>query len=299
MQKLLYLLVAIAIKIKGTKRIFSKSLLDYRKLRKDDMHSPKTKNVLGLSLNTFQIEKCRVSEIKPEKILNDDIIIYCHGGASVYGPTAMHWNSIAKIVKATNLKTFVIDYPKAPEHQILEINENIDAVYNHIVKQNLSKNIILLGDSFGGSLLILLVQRLAKQLAPLPKSIILLTPVLDMSMENPIIDHIESKDIMLSKSGVISAKKMCAGLVDLKNSIISPLYGTFKNFIPTHIFIGENDIMKPDAELFVEKLKKENISVNVYKGDRMPHIWPLFPLLIEAKNALKQITELILGLQKK
>ena len=81
-----------------------------------------------------------------------------------------------------------------------------------------------------------------------------------MSMENPIIDHIESKDIMLSKSGVISAKRMCAGSVDLKNSIISPLYGPFKNFIPTYIFIGENDIMKPDAELFVEKLKKEIIS---------------------------------------
>ena len=293
MKKVKYFFVALAIKIKGTKQIFSKSPLNYQKLRKDDLHSPERKNVLGLSVHTSQIKKCLVSEIKPETILSETIILYCHGGASVYGPTDLHWNTIAQIIKVTKTKAYLIDYPKAPEHEINEINENIDAAYNHIIKQHHAKNIILLGDSFGGTLLILLVQRLTQQLASLPKSIILITPVLDMSMENPIINHIESKDIMLSKSGVISAKKMCAGLIELKSSIISPLYGSFKNFTPTYIFIGENDIMKPDAELFVEKLKKETIPVSVFKGDGMPHIWPLLPLLVEAKIALRQITDLI------
>jgi hypothetical protein len=56
---------------------------------------------------------------------------------------------------------------------------------------------------------------------------------------------------MLSKVGVVSAKTMCAGDISLQNPEISPLYGNFKNFISTYIFIGENDIMQPDEIVFL------------------------------------------------
>lgn len=297
MQHVTYYLIALVIKLKGIKKIFSKTPVDYLKLRKDDIHTPKPSDVLGLKFHTFQIEKSLVTEILPKKNQSGNVILYCHGGASIYGPTGINWNSIAKIVKRTNTKAYLVDYPKAPEHQITETNQNIGAVYEYLLREHQAKNIILLGDSMGGTFLILLVQRLIKNGKPLPKSIILLSPVLDCSMNNPAIEVIDNQDIMLSKVGVISAKIMCAGEMDLRSSEISPLYGSFKNFIPTCIFIGENDIMRPDEELFVEKLKADIIPVEVFEGKGMPHIWAFLPVMKEANMALKQMVEVILRLQ--
>jgi len=293
MKHITYYLVTLVIKLKGIKKIFSSAPIDYLKLRKDDIYVPKSRDVLGLKCNTILMGTTTVTEIMPKEMLSEQVIMFCHGGASVYGPTDIHWNSIAKIVKETGVMAYLVDYPKAPEHQIKEINKNIDTVYEHLQNQHDAQNIILLGDSMGGTLLILLVQRLIKNRNPLPSQIILLSPVLDGSMTNPDIEKIEKDDIMLSKVGIISAKKMCAGDLNLQSSEISPLYGSFKNFIPTYVFIGENDIMRPDETLFVEKLKAENVPVEVYEGKGMPHIWVFLPVMKDAKMALKKMIDVI------
>ena len=293
MKSLTYYLLSIVIKLKGIKKIFSELPIDYQKLRKDDIHSPTKKDVLGLDFRSFMIKKSKVTEIFPKGEPSENVIIYCHGGASVYGPTDLHWNSIAQIVKQTNIKVFLVDYPKAPEHQIIEINENIDAIYNDILTKYSSKNIILLGDSMGATLLILLVQRLIKNSKPLPKTIILLSPVLDASMTNPDIETIDNLDIMLSRKGVLSAKTMCAGNISLQSDGISPIYGSFKNFIPTYLFTATHDIMYPDTELFIQKMRAENIPIHVHEGEGMPHIWAFLPVMSEAKKALNQMIDIL------
>ena len=293
MKSLTYYLLSTVIKLKGIKKTFSKLPIDYQKLRKDDIHSPNKKDVKGLDFQSFMIKKSKVTEIFPKGESSENVIIYCHGGASVYGPTDLHWNSIAQIVRQTNIKVFLVDYPKAPEHQIIEINENIDAVYDDILTKYLSKNTILLGDSMGATLLILLVQRLIKNSKPLPKSIILLSPVLDASMKNPEIENIDKLDIMLSRKGVLSAKTMCAGNISLQSEEISPIYGNFKNFVTTYLFTATYDIMYPDTEIFIQKLRAENIPIHVYEGEGMPHSWAFLPIMSEAKKALNQIINIL------
>ncbi|MCU0467246.1 MAG: alpha/beta hydrolase [Arcicella sp.] len=293
MKSLTYYLTATVIKLKGIKRIFSNHPIDYQTLRKDDIHTISRKNVLSLEFQSFNIEKTTVTAVFPKSKSSENIILYCHGGASVYGPTELHWNSIAQIVKQTNIKAFLVNYPKAPEHQITEINQNIDAVYNDILTQYAPKNIILLGDSMGATLLLLLVQRLIKRNQPLPKSIVLLSPVLDASMTNPAIEIIDKVDIMLSRKGVISAKTMCAGNISLKSEEISPLYGSFQKFIPTYLFIATHDVMYPDAEIFIQKLRAENVPVYIVRGEEMPHIWAFLPVMSEAKKALNQLVDIL------
>lgn len=293
MKSLTYYLLSTVIKLKGIKKTFSKLPIDYQKLRKDDIHLPNKKDVKGLDFQSFIIKKSKVTEIFPKGESSENVIIYCHGGASVYGPTDLHWNSIAQIVRQTNIKVFLVDYPKAPEHKIIEINENIDAVYDDFLTKYSSKNIILLGDSMGATLLILLVQRLIKNSMSLPKSIILLSPVLDASMKNPEIENIDKLDIMLSRKGVLSAKTMCAGNISLQSEEISPIYGNFKNFVTTYLFTATYDIMYPDTEIFIQKLRAENIPIYVYEGEGMPHIWAFLPIMSEAKKALNQIINIL------
>jgi acetyl esterase/lipase len=267
MKSITYYVVSLAIWLKQTKKIFSNDPIDYKRLRKDDVKNPSKRQVCELSSSKIQISDSLVTELFSKRTPSKKVILYFHGGALVYGPTLRHWNTISRIVKVTNSKAFLVDYPKAPEHQITEVNEAIDAVYNYILTIHSPESIMLMGDSAGATLAILL--------------------------SNPSISNIERNDLMLSRKGVVSAKKMSAGGIDLRNQEISPIYGSFKGFVPTYLFIATNDIMYPDGRLFEEKLRRENVEVEVTIGEGMPHIWPLLPLMRESKTALKSIFKII------
>nr|WP_315171820.1 alpha/beta hydrolase [uncultured Flavobacterium sp.] len=293
MKSISFYIITTIIKLKGIKSIFSIAPINYFKLRKSDIKTPNKKHLLNQESNKINIKKTILTEIIPINVINEEkIILYCPGGAFVYGPTDTNWKFCSTIAKETKLRSFLIDYPKAPEVTIEEINANIDAVYDFLVEQKSIKNIAMIGDSVGGTLLMLLVQRLVKiENAIVPKSIYLISPVTDCSLTNPEILLKDKNDIMLSRNGILSAKLMCAGNINLKSEIISPLYGSFKNFIPTYLFIVENDIMQPDQERLVDKMIIENVNFKVYRGHDMPHIWPLLPVMKEAKDALNTIIE--------
>ena len=112
-------------------------------------------------------------------------------------------------------------------------------------------------------------------------------------MSNPKIKTFEKIDPMLSKKGVLSAKKMCAGNKDLKDQMISPLYGNFVGFPITVLFLAKKDILYPDAKLAEIKMKKNNVNMKVIEGENMPHIWPFLPVMKEAKTSLNQMIQLI------
>ena len=153
-----------------------------------------------------------------------------------------------------------------------------------------------MGDSVGGTLTIALTQRLIQNKISLPSKIILISPVLDASFTNPKIDEIDKKDPMLSKNGVLSAKKMCSE--DLMDNRISPIYGSFIFFPKTYLYIAENDITTPDQLEFANKLNEANVQNFITYGKGMPHIWPLLPVMKEAKISLNEIINQINDITK-
>ena len=283
-----YYLVINTIKLKGIKKIFSKNPIDYQALRKDDVYTPTTRH---LQKNHHQTTVLKSKIHHFTQVESDQLVIYIHGGAFIFGPCRHHWEAIKSIYKHTNQNVWLIDYPKAPEHEIKEITENIKAVYTEALKSFEPKNISLVGDSAGGTLIIKLMQQISDLIYP--KQLILICPVIDASFENEGIKEIETKDIMLAIKGVRSAKEMCLRDTNLKNPAISPLYDSIQKFPKTTICIATQDITSVDQYKFVEKLEETGTEINVIEGEKMPHIRPLLPIMKESKFALNQIVELL------
>lgn len=287
-----YYITKSVIKLKGIKKAFSQDPVNYKKVRKEDVLKPKGSFYRKHTTQALQIEKATVYEINIHKS-TETILLYVHGGAFISGPAKHHWDSIKTIIKQTNCGIWMCNYPKAPEHTITEISQNIDAVYQRALEMYPSKKIILIGDSVGGTLITALAQRLIQAKKTLPQKVILICPVMDATMQNPKIKVIDSLDPMLSKVGVLSAKKMCVGDKDLSNPIISPLYGSFVGFPETVICVATHDIMYPDQLLAIEKMKDAAVDLECIEGENMPHIWPLLPVMKEAKKTLQSIIEKI------
>ena len=291
-QSLSYYITLLIIKIKGVKKDFDHDPIDFKKIRKEDIHHPSSKFFKKNLLSTFKISDSLISEIGKDQC-SDRLLIFIHGGAFISGPAEHHWNTVKEIAKKMDCKIWMCDYPKAPENEISKISENIDAIYSEAQKKFEANQISILGDSVGGTLATALVQRLILKKLKLPAKLILVTPVMDASMSNPKIKTFEKIDPMLSKKGVLSAKKMCAGNKDLKDQMISPLYGNFEGFPSTVLFLAKKDILYPDAKLAEIKMKKSNVNMKVIEGENMPHIWPFLPVMKEAKTSLNQMIRLI------
>ena len=291
-QSLTCYITLLVIRLKGLKKNFSKDPIDFKKIRKGDVHHPKGSFFNEHSVRKFKVSHSVITEIGIRET-SGKLLIFIPGGAFISGPAQHHWDATKEIAKQTNQTIWMCNYPKAPENKIAKISNDIEAIYGTALESFQPDQITFIGDSAGGTLVASLMQRLIKNQGKLPHKIILVSPVMDAGMSNPEIEKIDAIDPMLSKAGVLSAKKMCAGDIDLKNELISPLYGSFENFPPILLFLAENDITYPDQKLAVKKLLEAKIDLEVIEGKNMPHIWPFLPVMTEAKAALKDIIRIL------
>lgn len=283
-----YYLLKVFIRLKRVKQNFNSDPINFHEIRKSDIHNPKAQFFNQQGVNRFVVANTHITEFKKGNT-EKKLLIFIHGGAFVSGPNMIHWEVVKQLAKKTDQTIWLCDYPQAPEYTIREISNNIDLVYQKAIEQFEANQIILLGDSVGGTLVISLVQRLISNSIQIPQKIILISPVCDATFSNPSIPEIEAKDIMLTLKGVKSAKRMCAGSFSLDNNMLSPINGSFRNFPKTIIYSAQNDITFPDQLLVANKLTFAQIEHEIIIGKGMPHIWPFLPLMPESKKALMGI----------
>lgn len=288
MKSFSYYLVIGVLRLKGMKKKFQQSPIDYKNLRNDDVSFPKG-SFFKNNATKFKVLKSTVVELSNSK--SDKLLIFVHGGAFVFGPNQHHWDTMKSLFEKTNFSIWMCDYPKAPESSIKEITQNIDAIIDIAYEKYDKQNIVLIGDSVGGNLILTHIQRQISNNKNLPQKIILISPVMDASMSNPEIERVDKIDPMLSLNGVLSAKQMAAKDISLSDPIISPLNGDFNGFPNVELYIGENDITFPDQLIFHQKLTQASVPNELVIGKGMPHIWPLLPIMKESKQALRQIID--------
>src|SRR5699024_4751601 len=205
----------------------------------------------------------------------------------------LHWFFLSKLVHALNCTIIVPLYPLAPEHTY---EDTLHFVYDlYMQKTDTMKNfedIILMGDSAGGGLALVLAQLLKVKQLPQPEQIILISPWLDLSLSNPEIAPIEKKDPFLLRAGLIEAGKMYAGKTDTKDPKVSPLYGELNGLAAITMLMGSHDILAADARKLVEIAKQQGISIDYIEAANMVHIYPIYNFP-ESRIALEQIVERI------
>ncbi|AHM62769.1 esterase/lipase [Flammeovirgaceae bacterium 311] len=241
-----------------------------------------------MEAHQFRIADTLLTEIKPA-VPSNQLLIFCHGGAFVYGPIQLHWDAARRIVAQLGCTLWMVDYPKAPEHHIGKISHNIDLVYAKALEQYSADKIVLLGDSVGGTLMTGLTQRLVQKNIALPSKLVLISPVMDANVANPEIREVEKTDPMLSRNGVLSAKKMCAQHFGLADPRISPIRGSFTDFPATILLMAENDITYPDQKIAMQQMLDAKVDLKVVFGKEMPHIWPILPVIAEGKAAFNEM----------
>lgn len=288
----------LALQIKGVKKTWAKSPLDINTLRKDDLTKPPLSVIKRNAGSSFKIMESQITELGNPK--SKFITIYFPGGAFLSGPKDYNYAFAEKLANNCPTKVWLVNYPKAPEHKIDQISANADKIFEAALCKTDANKIILIGDSAGGNIIMTLTQRLILQKKELPLCLVPITPVFDASMTNLSIKTWNDKDFILDKNGVLEANQLALGdQMDLKNPMISPLYGDFSGFPPLLLFLAENDVLYPDGALGLKKMIASSVNVQYLQGLELPHIWPVLPFIKEGKIAQKEIFNYLNGIIKK
>src|SRR5699024_11021466 len=152
--------------------------------------------------------------------------------------------------KKANVEIYVPIYPKAPNYQYKESFSKVLPLYNWILENSANENIILMGDSAGGGFALALAQLLLEKNLPQPQKIILLSPWLDITIENPAAHGLERRDPMLGIYSIIQMRKAYAGDTDLDHYMLSPINGNINGLGEITLFIGTHEVLLPDARKF-------------------------------------------------
>lgn len=288
--KLFYLLLRLINKKKFLDMQFAFGKFDFNNSRLPPKRTEKVCNV-----STYTANGRNVFVLSPKSGKATQHILYLHGGAYVQNFVKQHWKFLSNLVASTDSVITAPDYPLAPKHTFIDAFQMVITVYREMAPNVGSHNIVIMGDSAGGGFSLSLCQRLKDENLPQPRRIILLSPWLDLTLSNPDVRSIDSRDPFLGISGLRKAARAYAGGYDLNDYRLSPINGSLEGLAPISIFIGSNDILVADARKLRMIAKQRGIEIDYHEYSGMVHVWMLlyFP---ESRHAQEKIEQLIVDL---
>ena len=251
-------------------------------------------NTKAVSYREFKIDDIDAEWVSVNRAhMKKYILLHCHGGGYSTGSRIYARTLTSKLAESTSMDVLCFDYRLAPEHPYPAATEDAMKVWDYLMLLGYgSRDVILTGDSAGGNLALSLTLKLKQEGRLLPRGLILMSPWTDLTSSGQSFESKAELDPVLNKAYIDRMVEAYAGGQELKNPLISPLFGNFDGFPPTYIQVGENEILLSDSERLHQAFVDANVSVRM---DMYPGMWHVFQMspVKAARDAMDKNAEFI------
>jgi acetyl esterase/lipase len=204
--------------------------------------------------------------------------LYTHGGAWVHEISPFHWRLVAGLAERTGTEFTVPIYPLVPRGTAGEVVPAVADLAAQLVGRHGAENVVLLGDSAGGTITLSAAMLLRARGVPSPRDIVLIAPVVDMTFTDPVIYEIEPRDPWLNVPGPRAVGEKWRGHLAIDDCIVSPVNGALAGLGRITLFSGTRDITHADARTLVRKARVERHPLDFHQRANMLHVYPLLPI---------------------
>ena len=228
---------------------------------------------VSVSVKREEIEGVPVRHVVPASVAlehRNHLFIHLHGGAYVVGSGDAGVSEAILIASRAKIPVLSIDYRMPPKHHFPAAVNDVVSVYKHLLKERPAKSMAIGGTSAGGGLALASTHKLIELGLAVPAALFAGTPWADLTKTGD--SHFTNEGIdrvLVTYDGVLAgAAKLYAGDHDMKNPLISPVYGDFKGFPPTYLVTGTRDLFLSDVARTHRKLRTAGIvaDLNAYEG---------------------------------
>lgn len=224
-----------------------------------------------------------VHTLAPRTGATGDQLIYTHGGAYRSPLVGAHWRIVEGLVARTGATVTVPLYRLAPFASYRDAYPFLTRVHTEVARRG--GRVMLAGDSAGAGLALGQALRLRDAGEPLPSRVLLISPWVDVTMTNPAIDAVVSRDPMLDRDRLAETGRWWADGDDPRTPLVSPLFADLAGLPPVMSVIGGRDLLLPDAQQLHAHLRRAGVEEELHEFPQAWHDFVGLPTAPESRAA--------------
>ena len=234
---------------------------------------PTLRDALGVTVQPTAIAGVNAFIVTPKAIPlrnRDRVLLHFHGGIRVFNPGEAGTREAILMAGFGGFKVISVDYRMPPDFPFPAALDDAVAVYRELLKTTEAKKIGVFGLSAGGSLTFTTLLRAKMENLPMPGAIAPGTPTVDLTKTGDSLFTNEMVDNVLgTQDGFIRATALLyANGRDLKDPLLSPIYGDVRGFPPTLLTSGTRDLYLSNTVRIHRKLRAVGVEavLQVWEG---------------------------------
>lgn len=252
---------------------------------------------LGVTVQPTTIGGVRAYIVTPNDIPpehRDKVLIHIHGGCYELYPGESGTTEAMIMAGLGHYRVISVDYRMPPEAYFPAALDDVETVYKSVLSTHDSKNVGVFGTSAGGALVLELMLRAKRDGLPMPGAIAPGTPMSDLTKVGDSFYTNEKVDnVLVSRNGFCqAAADVYAHGHDLKDPLLSPVYGDMHGFPPAILTTGTRDLLLSNTVRVHQKLQQSGVEAQLEVFDGMSHAqYQMDDRVPEARAAFAEITQ--------
>jgi epsilon-lactone hydrolase len=234
---------------------------------------PAMRERLHVAVQPGTMDGVKVYVVTPDVIPpehRDKLLIHLHGGCYVLLPGESGTTEANIMAGLGHFKVISVDYRMPPDGYFPAALDDAMTVYKAALKTADPKNMAVFGTSAGGALVLEMMLRAKREGLPLPGAIAPGTPMSDVTRTGDTFYTNEMVDnVLVSRNGFCDAGTVVyAHGHDLKDQLLSPVYGDMRGFPPAILTTGTRDLLLSSTVRVHRKLREAGVDaqLEVYEG---------------------------------
>jgi epsilon-lactone hydrolase len=229
----------------------------------------------GVSVREDSIGGVRVFWVTPKTLPKHNrrrVLLNFHGGAYVYAPGRSGLED-AILMASRGFRVVSVDYRMAPDYPFPAAIDDAEAVWRALSSKVKPRRVGVFGTSTGGGMTLALIHRCRKHGLVFPGALWAGTPWSDLGKVGDTYFTNEFVDTgLVSYDGILGAAALVyAGGHDLRDPEISPVYGDFHGFPPTHLTTGTRDLFLSNTIRVHRKLRDAGVVTDLTVIEALSH----------------------------
>jgi monoterpene epsilon-lactone hydrolase len=203
------------------------------------------------------------------------VLLYFHGGGFCFGSIRTHGPLIGALARAARARAFAAEYRLGPEHTAPAAHEDALAAYRHLLAEGIApRQIVLAGDSAGGTLVLGTLLALRNAGEPMPAAGIAISPWVDLSCSGASFQANARFDFVGETHCRLAAVSYL-GKVDARRPDMSPLFADLRGLPPLLIQAGGAEVLVDQIRAFAARAREAGVDTTLSVYEDMVHVWHL------------------------
>ncbi len=258
---------------------------------------PALRQELHVKVEPLTIDGVKAHMVTPENIPPENLnrlLVHVHGGCYAHFPGEAGTREAILMAGFGRFKIISVDYRMPPDHPYPAALDDAMTVWKSAVKRSNPGNMAIFGSSAGGALTLSMVLRAKKDNLPLPAAIAPGTPMSDLTnagdsfRTNAMLDSV----LVAPDAACDAGARIYANGHDLKDPMLSPVYGDMRGFPPTILTTGTRDLLLSSTVRVHRKMRQAGVEAVLQVYEAQSHAQFTFDATApESKEAFEEIAQ--------